>query len=444
MNLSFDTICAISTPVGIGGISIIRISGNDAVEILKNIFTPYLEDIQSHKVYYGFIKNNFTGETIDEVLSIIMLSPKTYTREDIVEIHCHGGYIASKEILELLIKNGARLAEPGEFTKRAFLNGRIDLTQAEAVISSINAKNSTAFKISLSQLSGKLKEKIEQLKTNLIDIISEIESLIDFEEYRDGVDLDRLVQNIEILKNEAKKLIASYSSAKNFFDGVKVVIAGMPNVGKSSLLNYFLNENRAITSSIPGTTRDTIEEELNFEGIRIRLIDTAGLREAKDDIEAEGVKRAYKKLDESDIIIYLFDLSKGLTEYDKFILEKYKHKKILLIGNKYDLAQNISNDFLSISIKKEINLDFFKEKLKIIILENNNFHFNDVFITNIRQYEAIKQFHSFLKNIDFKNQTIDMVNFELKEALNELGKLTGEVTSEDILDNIFQNFCIGK
>ncbi len=446
MNVSFDTICAISTPVGIGGISIIRISGKDALKIVEKIFIPKINNIETHKVYYGFIKDNFSGESIDEVLLLVMLSPKSYTKEDVVEIHCHGGYTASKEVLNLLIKNGARLAEPGEFTKRAFLNGRIDLTQVEAVINTINAHNSTALKISSSNLNGKLKKKILDLKDNVINLISEIESFIDFEEFRDEIELENIKKKIENLQYEAKKLIESYNRVKSFFEGVKIVIAGMPNVGKSSLLNYILNENRAIISNIPGTTRDTIEEDFDFEGIRVKIIDTAGIRDTDDEVEAEGVKRAFAKIEEADLLIYLFDISKGLSDFDKKILDRFQNKKIFLVGNKCDLInENLAKEeYLPISVKKEINLDFFKEKLKTILLGDEKFNLNEAFITNIRQYETICNFSRILDRIDFNNQTIDMINFELQEALNELGKLSGEVTSEDILDNIFKNFCIGK
>ncbi len=444
MTSIYDTICAISTPVGIGGISIIRVSGDNSLDIVNKIFSKSIKETESHKIHYGFIKDNFSGEIIDEVLILVMLSPFSYTKENVVEIHCHGGYTASKEIIELLIRNGARVAEPGEFTKRAFLNGRIDLTQAEAIISTINAQNSTALKISSSQLSGKLKEKINNLKHILINVISEIESFIDFDEYVENINFLNIERQIDILKEEASNLIKSYKNAKNFFEGVKIVIAGKPNVGKSSLLNYILEHNRAIVSNIPGTTRDTIEEEINFEGIRIKLIDTAGIRETEDEVETEGVKRAFEKINEADLILYIYDLSKGLSDYDKKILNDFKDKKILLIGNKADISNIRDKTSINISIKKEINLDLLKEKLKNILLGKRNIQPSDIFITNIRQYTIIKSFYNYLNNIDFTNQTIDMVNFELKEALNELGKLTGEVTSDDILDNIFSNFCIGK
>ncbi len=444
MYYELDTICAISTPKGIGGISIIRISGRDSTNIIKKIFSPLPESFESHRIYYGFIKDNFSRKELDEVLVSVMLSPKSYTREDVVEINCHGGYISSQEILKLLIKNGCRLAEPGEFTKRAFLNGRIDLTQAEAVINIINSKNLIATQISEAQLKGKLKNKLNIIKEELVDLLAIVESNIDFDEDVDKIDLDFLDKKIEYILNETSVLLKSYEYSKNFFEGIKIVIAGMPNSGKSSLLNYLLKENRAIISDIPGTTRDTIEEDFQIEGVRVKLIDTAGIRDSNEIIEKEGIKRAFRKIDEADIVIYLFDLIKGLSGFDRKIINELKEKKVIIVGNKCDLTGKLDNSCLNISIKKNINLKTLEMKIKDLVVQKNEYFEADTVITNLRHFNILKNFKDKLENVNTNSDNLDIIAFKLKDSIDELGKITGETTSEDVLDKIFQNFCIGK
>ena len=441
-----DTICAISTPVGIGGIAIVRLSGDKAVEIVKKIFKKFPENIESHKLYYGHIV--FNNEIIDEVLVSVMFSPKSYTREDVVEINCHGGYLIAKKILEILINLGARLAEPGEFTKRAFLNGRIDLIQAEAVVNVINSKNEISLKLFEKQLTGKTKKEIEKLKREFIDISATLESLIDFDEEIEEVSLESIKIKLQKNLEKIKKIIENYNSIKNFIEGVKIVIAGAPNSGKSSLLNYFLKKNRAIISDIPGTTRDTIEEEFYFKNIPVKLIDTAGIRETKNIIEKEGIKRAFEKIEEADIVIYLYDVTVGLKDFEKKIIkEKLKNKKVIICANKIDKIKDFKvKNAIPISIKEKINLGKLEKEIEKILEKDRFISDESLIITNLRQlkiFENIKNIiESALKNFD--NLYVDELSFEIKEILNELGKLTGEITSEDILDAIFSQFCIGK
>ncbi len=440
-----DTICAISTPIGIGGIAMIRVSGDNSIDVVKRIF-KFPEKIESHRIYYGHIV--YENEVIDEVLVTVMLAPKSYTRENVVEINCHGGYIVARKILEILLKIGARLAEPGEFTKRAFLNGRIDLVQAEAVVNVINSKSEVALKIFEKQLKGDTKKEIEKLKDNFIEISSYLESYIDFDEDVEDIDLHSIRERLEELYEKIIKITDNYEKVKNFIEGVNIVIAGAPNSGKSSLLNYFLKTNRAIISEIPGTTRDTIEEEIFFKNFPVKLIDTAGIRETEDIIEKEGVKRTFDKLEEADIVIYLYDVEKGLDDYEKDLIKDLKNnKKIIVCANKIDKNEKIeiSKDILPISVKKNINLDVLEDRI-VKLLEENSLTDESLIITSIRQRGIFENIKNILERIlnNFENYYVDMLAVEIREILNEIGKLTGEITTEDILDNIFSQFCIGK
>ncbi len=442
-----DTICAISTPKGLGGISVIRVSGRDSLLLLKKIFTPLPISIDTHKVYYGNIFNNFTNEIIDEVITFFMKAPKSFTREDVVEIQCHGGYLTAAKIIDTLLKNGCRLADAGEFTKRAFLNGRIDLTQAEAVADIINSKSDELLKISEQQLKGSLKSKIDDLKNSLINILSNIESSIDFDEYAGDVDLQFLSSELSSVQNKIEKLTLSYDTTKSLFEGIKIVIAGMPNSGKSSLLNYFLKKDRAIISEIPGTTRDTIEEDILVDGIIVKVIDTAGLRETDDTIEKMGIERSLEKIAEADIVIYLVDMVKGVSDYDKVMIDRLssKKKKFLVVGNKSDIAEKFeSSDLIKVSIKERINLECIEKEIRRLLTAENDLKQFDVFVTNLRHYNLLKDAKKFINMVNFENQSLDMVAFNINQGINLLGQITGEVTSEDILDNIFRNFCIGK
>ena len=441
-----DTICAISTPVGIGGISIIRVSGDNSVDIVKKIFKKFPENIESHRIYYGHIVYN--NEVIDEVLVTVMLAPKSYTRENVVEINCHGGYIVAKKILNILLKSGARLAEPGEFTKRAFLNGRIDLIQAEAVASLINSKSETALKIFEKQLKGDFKKEIESIKNKLIEISSYLESFIDFDEDTGEIDMEFINHELKKIYKKISNVLENYKRVKNFVEGVNIVIVGAPNSGKSSLLNFFLKTNRAIISEIPGTTRDTIEEEIFFKNFPVKIIDTAGIRETEDVLEKEGVKRTFDKIEEADIVLYLYDIEKGLDEYEKRLIEKLKmNKKLIICANKIDKVDSyeVNENVLPISVKKGENLQKLEDEI-VKLLEKESFIDENLIITNMRHREIFENIKNMLEKIikNFNNYYIDMIATEIREILNEIGKLTGEVTTEDILESIFSKFCIGK
>ncbi len=450
-----DTVCAISTPWGKGGIAIVRISGDNAISVIKKIFTALPENFESHKLYYGFIKDNFTNKEIDEVLVSVMKSPRSYTKEDVVEINCHGGYLTAREIVNLLTKNSCRIAEPGEFTKRAFLNGRIDLTQAEAIIEVINAKTKTAVEISEKNLKGFFRNKVNELKEELLEIISTIESNLDFFEDTDFIQKDEIFNKLKKISDITGNIINSFETVKKYYQGINLVIAGPPNAGKSSLLNYLLKNDRAIVSSIPGTTRDTIEEDIFINDIPVKVIDTAGIRDTCDKVETEGVKRAIDKVNEADIVLYIFDRTVGLTETDKNFIDSIKDKELVIIGNKIDLLKSSEKefkkisylDFFPVSVAKNINMQelerFIGEKIK----EEDSFSDNDIIITEYRQFNIFIQFKNFIDaayNGILKNLPLDMVCFELNEAVKELEKITGEITTEDVLDKIFSKFCVGK
>lgn len=444
-----DTICAISTPLGIGGISIVRVSGDNAIPLLKKIFPNLPQNFESHKLYYGFITDNFNGKIMDEVLVSVMKAPKTYTREDIVEINCHGGYIVAQEILTLLVKNGARIAEPGEFTKRAFLNGRIDLSQAEATLEVITAKTKKAYELSEKNLKGNLKTKVNELKEIIIDILSELESSIDFFDDADFFNYEDTIKKLEKIIKNVDNILNSFYITRKYYQGINIVILGPPNAGKSSLLNFLLKKERAIISNIPGTTRDTIEEEIFINDIPVKVIDTAGIRETTDDIEAEGVKRALEKLEQSDIVVFLYDIKKGLTDFDKNFLEKISDKNIIIAANKVDLLETNAKkpSYLSISVKKNINLDKLESIISEKVHETDRFSDDEAVITNLRQLKIFESFKEKLLNAmkSLKGgNPLDMISFDLNEAVEELEKITGEITSEDILDRVFSTFCIGK
>ena len=454
MLLTNRTVCAISTPSGVGGIAIIRITGADSVNIIKKIF-PIPAEFESHKLYYGFIKDNFSGKEIDEVLVTVMLSPRSYTKEDVAEIHCHGGYVIAEEILELLIKNGCSVAEPGEFTKRAFLNGRIDLSQAEAIMEVINAKNRIAAEISEKHLKGFLKKKVNEIKKNIINILSVIEGHLDFFEDADSFEKKDILQTLKKISEQTEAILNSYGKTKKYYQGVNLVIAGPPNAGKSSLLNYILKQERAITSKIPGTTRDTIEEEIFINHIPVKVIDTAGIRETNDEIEAEGVIRAIEKVKEADIVLYIFDRSIGLKNEDKNFIFKIGDKELILIGNKSDLIDEEKRDigkesefeFFPVSIKENINMKQLEKFISDKITENDKFHSNDIILTNLRHFNLFEKFKEKTDNAVrslIEDNPLDMVCFDLHEAVKELEKITGEITTEDVLNKIFSNFCVGK
>lgn len=458
----FDTIAAISTAVGEAGIGIVRLSGKDAIKIANNIFrginNKTLLDAENRKMVYGHIIDNRNDEIIDEVLIVSMKEPHTYTRENVVEIYCHGGIIPVRKILELLLYNGARLAEPGEFTKRAFLNGRLDLSQAEAVIDIIKAKTDKSFQVSMDQLEGGLSKKVEVIRDTILSMLAHVEVTIDFPENDiEEVTYEELEENANRVISEIKKLLSTADRGKILRDGINTVILGKPNVGKSSLMNALLRENRAIVTDIPGTTRDIIEEHLNIDGIPLRIIDTAGIRETEDLVERIGVDRAKETIESADLIIAVFDISTDLTEEDYNIIDLIKGRKALVLLNKTDLPKKYSEDrlrellegvdIISASVINEVGLDVLEDSIKEMFYSGEIELDSSVVVTNLRHKnqleKALVNMESALNDIRAQ-VPLDCIEVDLRDCWENLGEILGETIGEDILDKIFAEFCIGK
>ncbi len=456
-----ETIAAISTPYGESGIGVVRMSGSSAETIARKLFRPKRAQyyFTSHRFHYGEILDTRSGKVVDEVLIVLMKSPRTYTKEDIVEIHCHGGYFILQKVLELALANGARMADPGEFTRRAFLNGRIDLTQAEAVIDMIKAKTMVGLEIANQQLKGRLLEEMAQLKTSLVQALALIEAHIDFpEEEIEPMPLKEMEQEIERMVRKLEGWIASYEEGRIFREGISCAIIGKTNVGKSSLLNVLLKEERAIVTPIPGTTRDVIEEVFNIHGIPVRLIDTAGLRKAKDSIEREGVRRAKERLTGSDLILLMLDGSRALDEDDEEIFEEVKGKRKVIILNKHDLTQKISIDevknrfmedpMISISALKDEGIDELRKTIYASLVQRDFVGTPGyLIVSNVRHKNALVQIKDNLSNAVKGMEegiSVEFIAFEIRSALEALGEMVGETTSEEVLNRIFEQFCIGK
>ena len=455
----FETIAAISTPRGEGGIGIIRISGDDSFEILNKIFKAKNpnKDLGFYKFNYGFI---YDGDyMLDEAMTVRMKGPKTYTCEDVVEINCHGGYLVTQKILELVLKKGAKHAEKGEFTKRAFMNGRIDLSQAEAVMDIIQGKTEKSISLSLEQLRGDLRDKIQNLKKLLLDVTAHVNVVLDYPE--EGIDEPlpaHLRDNLENVHTEINKLINSYDKGKKIKEGIKTAIIGKPNVGKSTLLNSLLKEERAIVTHIPGTTRDIIEEVINVRGIPLVLVDTAGIRETEDLVENIGVEKSKEIIEKSDLILFVLDASRELEKDDHQIIEliRENNKKAIILLNKIDLSRKITREnidffdgeILEISAKEETGIEEMEERIYNYILEEDVEDSSEkLVITNIRHKSALEKTKEAVENI-FETidseMPMDLISVDLKEALDSLSEITGEISSEDILDHVFSNFCVGK
>ena len=453
----FDTIAAISTPRGEGGIGIIRISGDKSFEILERIFNTKNpnRDLGFYKFNYGFIHDN--GKIVDEVMAVRMKAPKTYTCEDVVEINCHGGHLISEKVLELVLKNGARHAEQGEFTKRAFMNGRIDLSQAEAVMDIIHGKTEKSISLSLEQLRGDLRDKIASFKKALLDVTAHVNVVLDYPE--EGIEdplPSNLRENLENVYAEADRLISSYDKGKKIKEGIKTVIAGKPNVGKSTLLNSLLKEERAIVTHIPGTTRDVIEEIINIKGIPLVLTDTAGIRKTEDIVENIGVEKSKKFIENADLVLLVLDASRELESEDREVIEEIQNhnKKTIVLLNKIDLERKIEleefnlENILEISAKDNIGIEDMEERIYSYIVEENVEDSSEkLIITNIRHKTALEKTKDAIRNI-FETidagMPMDLISVDLKEALDSLSEITGEISSEDILDHVFGNFCVGK
>lgn len=448
-----DTIVAISTAIGVGAISIIRLSGKDAIEIVNKSFKGKdLTKAQSHTINYGYIINN--DEVIDEVLVSIMKSPKTFTTEDVVEINCHGGIIPTKQILETMLSNGARLAEPGEFTKRAFLNGRIDLVESEAVMDIIESKSTEAKKIALSQLKGSLSKLIESFRDSLKQLLSSIEVNIDYPEYYDieVVTKEKIKTEITRMKDSLQELIKESQNTKIIKSGLNVVILGKPNVGKSSILNRLLNQDKAIVTDIAGTTRDIVEGETYLEGILINFIDTAGIRETTDVVEKIGVERSLNAIDSADLIIVVLNSNEALTDNDKDILKATKDKQRIIVVNKNDLQRKIElpkdlENVIETNTTTENGIKALKNKI-IEMFNLEELKLKDyTYLSNSRQLDlATKAYQSLLSaETSLKNDLpIDMVEIDLKDCFDLLGEIVGITYSDEIIDNLFEHFCVGK
>lgn len=454
----FDTIAAISTPRGEGGIGIVRLSGDESLGILSKIFKPKskkdVKDIKSYTINYGHIYDG--EELIDEVLVSVMKAPNTYTREDIVEINCHGGYLITQKVLELVLKSGAKIAEPGEFTRRAFLNGRLDLTQAEAVIDLIHGKTDKSISLSLNNLRGDLRDQINHLKKILLDVAAHVNVVLDYPE--EGVDEpipEHLIIELHNVKDTITKLVESYDKGKMIKEGIKTAIVGKPNVGKSSLLNSILREERAIVTSIAGTTRDTIEEIINIKGIPLIMVDTAGIRKTQDEVENIGVQKSKKMLKEADLVLFVLDSSRDFSEEDREIYDSIESEKVIGILNKIDMEKKLDitnltkvKKWIEISALENIGIDTLENEIyNFILSENIEDSSEKLIITNIRHKSALEKTKKSIENIF---ETIDMgypmdlIAVDLNDALDSLSEVTGEISSEDLLDHIFSNFCVGK
>lgn len=447
-----DTIAGISTALGVGAISIIRVSGKDAIPLVNEIFKGKdLTKVNTHTIHYGHIVNK--EEIIDEVLISIMKSPKTYTKEDIVEINCHGGISTTNKVLELLIQKGIRLAEPGEFTKRAFLNGRIDLIEADGIMNLIEAKTETSRKLSINQLSGNVSNKIISLRDKLIQVISNIEVNIDYPEY-DDIEVINNEKILPILKEVNKSLedtITQSENGKIITEGIKVCLIGRPNVGKSSLLNTLLEENKAIVTNIAGTTRDIVEGTIQIDNIPIHLIDTAGIRETSDIVEQIGVNKSKEVIENSDLIILILNSNEQLTKEDKYLLELIKNKTSIIVLNKIDLPTNIEDinheNIVKISAEYNIGIEDLKNKIKYLFnidkIETTDMNY----LTSARSIGLLKKAHDILKEVINKTrQGIEpyLLEIDIKEAWNILGEIIGATYKEEMLDEMFKRFCLGK
>lgn len=455
-----DTIAAIATAPGEGGIGIIRISGerslNVADEIFRSMSNKSIKDYRQRTLIYG---NIVDGENvIDEVLLAYMKGPSSYTAEDVIEINCHGGFISVKKILELILSKDVRLADAGEFTKRAFLNGRIDLSQAEAIIDVIKAKTDMAHEVAQSQLEGSLSKKIKELRENVTEVLAHLTVSIDFsEEDVEEITYKTLKEKAEALKTEIKKLYDTAESGKILRDGLKTVIVGKPNVGKSSLLNSILGENRAIVTDIAGTTRDVIEEFVNIKGIPLKIVDTAGIRETEDIVEKIGVEKSRESISSADLVIMVLDSSRKLTEEDIEILEGLKNKKSIVLLNKTDLEQQIEIDkikeyveedsIIKISALRNEGIEELHDKIESMVYKGNVKHSSNLMITNSRHKDALLKAYESINDaigaID-QNMPYDFIEVDFKNIWDYLGYINGDTVREDLLDTIFANFCIGK
>ena len=458
-----DTIAAIATPLGEGGIGIVRISGTDALKIAEGIFVSKQDkswvDILNYGLVYGHIVDPVRKKFVDEVLLGIMRAPNSYTREDVVEINCHGGIVPLRKAFELVLSSGARLAEPGEFTKRAFLNGRLDLAQAESVIDVIRAKTEDGLNLAVNQLKGGLSEKIYVLQERILNLLAHVEAVIDFpEDDIDEATLEQISFKLRQILEEISGWLKMAQAGKIYRDGLAVVIAGKPNVGKSSLLNALLREKRAIVTEVPGTTRDVIEEYINIKGIPVKIIDTAGLRETGDVVEKIGVQISKDKIALANIILYMVDVNSGLTDADYDIIHELRNQQIIVIINKIDsgsgleIKNKLSEKYselivVEISALKELGINYLEDTIASKVFSGNVIASDAILISNVRHKNILHRVTHYLEDVLKGIATgvpLDILSIDLRDAWEALGEITGSTVTEDIIDKIFTEFCIGK
>lgn len=454
----FDTIAAISTPIGEGGISIVRLSGEDAIEIANKVFKgKNLAQVPTHTIHYGHIVDPKTKKVIDEAMLSVMKGPKTFTRENVVEINCHGGMVVTNEILQLLLANGARMADPGEYTKRAFMNGRIDLTQAESVMDIIRAKTDKSREIAMNQLKGGLLAKIRELRQNLLDTMAQEEVNIDYPEYdMDDMTGNQMKEVAQQVSKKIEKLLLTAQEGKIMRNGLATAIVGRPNVGKSSLLNYLTQDEKAIVTDIAGTTRDTLEEYVSIKNIPLKLIDTAGIHETEDKVEKIGVERSKKAVQEADLVLLLLDGSRELSEEDRELLDFTKSKKRIIILNKSDLGRKITQEMIqkitdspviTTSILEKNNLESLANEIEKMFFNGIENSANQALVTNQRQAGLLQKAKQSLQEVitGVENaMPLDLVQIDLKDAWDTLGEITGESAPDELITELFSQFCLGK
>ncbi|PTM56903.1 tRNA uridine-5-carboxymethylaminomethyl(34) synthesis GTPase MnmE [Desmospora activa] len=456
-----DTIAAISTPVGEGGIAVIRVSGPDAIPLVDRVYKgkQALTEASTHTVHYGHVVYPFTdGDPIDEVLVTVMRKPRTFTREDVVEISCHGGLVPVQAVLEALLEAGARLAEPGEFTKRAFLNGRIDLSQAEGVIDLIRSKTDRAAQVAMRQAEGRLSRLVQRLRQDILETLAHLAVNVDYPEYdADELTAQRLRERCDQVEQEVETLLTTARQGRIYREGIATVIVGRPNVGKSSLLNALAHENKAIVTDIPGTTRDVIEEYVNVRGIPLRLVDTAGIRETEDVVEKIGVERSHRALEEADLVLLLLNYTEPLSADDRRLLDEMKHHTAIVVVNKTDLPSGLDVEevrsllgktpLVSTSIKEETGLDQLEQAIVDLFFAGRAQSGDFTYVSNARHIHLLKESLRHIQEAKTGLEMgvpLDMVEIDMKNAWQSLGEIIGDAVAEDLIDQIFSQFCLGK
>lgn len=462
MGMDFDTIAAISTPPGEGGIGIVRISGDEAIEIADKLYSmgkKSLADQDTHTIHYGKIVNPKTGDIVDEVMVSVMRAPKTYTREDVVEINSHGGILVVNKVLQVVLNNGARLAEPGEFTKRAFLNGRIDLSQAEAVMDMIRAKTDRAMHVAVDQLDGQMSRLIRDLRQKILDTLAQVEVNIDYPEYDDVEEMTSqlLEDKAREVKANIQKLLETAQQGKILREGLATAIIGRPNVGKSSLLNTLLRQDKAIVTDVAGTTRDVIEEYVNVKGVPLKLIDTAGIRETDDEVEKIGVDRSRQAIQQADLILLVFNQSEKLTAEDEALIEATKGQNRIILLNKTDLDQQLNVDKLSqliandpivsTSMMTQAGMDELQDKIAELFFSGQTGERDATYVSNTRHIALLEEAEDALSEVlngIALDMPVDLVQIDMRRAWDLLGEITGDSVQDELITKLFSQFCLGK